>query len=256
MPTVPRKSKVKRPLWAEAIAIRRFRLGLTQEELAGRTQDVVSQGTISDIERGKVHPLDSLSGKRLGFLIQALEWTPEQFEDETGIHLTGFTSDEEKALPANAVRIGDIVSIRFLGSVSAGLYASGEAADETKYLDVPRMFIAQYKSEDLFALEVTGDSMASSDVQRHIPEGSFVIVHSNLQPSYNGQLVVVWLEHEHLGVLKEWKKDERGLWLLSYNPDQDAHGAIRIDQNTPAQLCGVVIGDYRFRVGLNGKPIN
>jgi len=67
--------------------MRRLQLGnLTQEDVQVRSGDLISQGTISDLERGKVS-LDSLNVRRAGALARALNWSLSQLQEATGIDL-------------------------------------------------------------------------------------------------------------------------------------------------------------------------
>lgn len=67
--------------------MRRLELGdLRQEDIAERTNDLVSPGTVSDLERGKA-TLDGLPTKRAAALAQALEWTLLEMQEATGVSL-------------------------------------------------------------------------------------------------------------------------------------------------------------------------
>ncbi|WP_425321347.1 helix-turn-helix domain-containing protein [Deinococcus humi] len=76
--------KAPRPAWSTALRARRIQLNLRQEDVAARTEDLVSQGTISDLERGKTH-LMNITAPRVVALADALEWTPQDFEKATGV---------------------------------------------------------------------------------------------------------------------------------------------------------------------------
>lgn len=138
-------------------------------------------------------------------------------------------------------------AIRFLGSVSAGLTGDGVALP-VDWLTVSDRFLGGYKADDLYALEVTGDSMVSQDAHLTIPSGSIVVVHESLQPRA-GNVVVAWLEDEDLGVLKVFRRgaDDGAVWLLSHNPD---HQPIRVDDETPARIRGVMIGHWTPAQGI------
>lgn len=75
------------PEWALALRMRRVQLGnLTQEDIQARAEDVISQGTVSDLERGKI-TLDSLNVRRASALARALNWSLSDMQRATGIDL-------------------------------------------------------------------------------------------------------------------------------------------------------------------------
>lgn len=84
------------PEWALALKMRRLQLGgLTQEDVQARSGDAISQGTISDLERGKV-ALDSLNIKRAAALARALNWSLSELQTATGTDL-GLDASELEA---------------------------------------------------------------------------------------------------------------------------------------------------------------
>ncbi len=98
------------PAWALALKMRRVQLGnLTQEEIQARAEDVISQGTVSDLERGKI-TLDSLNVKRASALARALEWTLSDMQRATGVDL-GISEAEDTAREATPVyRLQDLTN--------------------------------------------------------------------------------------------------------------------------------------------------
>lgn len=140
---------------------------------------------------------------------------------------------------ASGERGGRIHPVRFLGTVSAGLTGDGVAMP-IDWLSVSDYFIGGYKPEDLYALEVTGESMISAKARERVPPGSIILVHEKLKPE-PGHLIVVWLEQQDIGVLKEYQQDEEGAWLLSRNP---AYAPIYVDEANPGYLRGVMIGHW------------
>ncbi|WP_168734764.1 helix-turn-helix domain-containing protein [Deinococcus sp. KSM4-11] len=96
-----------RPAWSTALRARRVALDLRQEDIAARTEDAISQGTISDLERGKVL-ISNLTSTRVSHLASALNWTVAEMQEALGIRLTaevvkhgGYLINE---VPASAVR--------------------------------------------------------------------------------------------------------------------------------------------------------
>lgn len=135
--------------------------------------------------------------------------------------------------------------VRYLGSVSAGFDGEGYA-EPLDYLAVADFFINDYDPDDIYALQVTGDSMVSDDVRRQIAPGSIILVHQGLAPQ-PGQVVVAWLDEEQRGILKVYKEREGETWLVSYNA---SHPPVRITEKTPASLRGVMIGHWAKAPGF------
>lgn len=86
MPRGPEPKK-PRPSWSTALRARRVALDLRQEDVAARTEDAISQGTVSDLERGKVD-IANLTATRLGLLAQALDWSINELQAALGVKLT------------------------------------------------------------------------------------------------------------------------------------------------------------------------
>lgn len=74
------------PDWAEALRERRVQLGLSQEDIMARTQDAVSQRSISALETGST-PLTSMALGRVVALARALAWTLAELQRATGLDL-------------------------------------------------------------------------------------------------------------------------------------------------------------------------
>lgn len=80
------------PLWAQAIRARREALGksegdkVTQEEVAARTGDALSQRTVSHLEKGTID-ITSLAYGRVVALAKALNWTLPELQTATGIDM-------------------------------------------------------------------------------------------------------------------------------------------------------------------------
>ncbi|WP_264778930.1 helix-turn-helix domain-containing protein [Deinococcus aetherius] len=78
------------PFWAQALKARREALGLskgekvTQEDIAARTGDLISQRTVSHLENGSVD-LQGLAFGRVVALAKALNWTLPEFQRATGL---------------------------------------------------------------------------------------------------------------------------------------------------------------------------
>ncbi|WP_169311948.1 helix-turn-helix domain-containing protein [Deinococcus maricopensis] len=84
----PRGRTTTRPIphWASVLRARRTALGLAQDELAARSAGLLSQGTVSNLEVGKVH-LGDLALTRAAALARALDWTLTDLQTHTGLDL-------------------------------------------------------------------------------------------------------------------------------------------------------------------------
>lgn len=154
-------------------------------------------------------------------------------------------ASQEPSRQADTRVKGRIQPVRFLGSVSAGLDGDGIAAP-VDYLAVADFFLKNYRADDVYALEVTGDSMISDDLRRYVPPGSIILVHEELVPM-PGQIVVAWLENEDMGVLKVYEEHHGEVWLVSHNA---SHAPIKVDSDTPASLRGVMIAQWTKAPGI------
>ncbi len=106
-----RRSKKERPVWAEAIRLRRLQLDLKQEDVEALSGDLITQSSVSNIEMGKLNP-STITASRLGGLLQALRWTPQEFTDATGIDLPGFiiiASGTSSILPQDSGGTGQFI---------------------------------------------------------------------------------------------------------------------------------------------------
>lgn len=89
MSPAPRnRPKQNVPEWAVAIAARRRQLGLRQFDVEERSGWVVKQSSVSDMERGEYSPV-SMTSERLTAYLKALEWTPQEFTEATGLDIPG-----------------------------------------------------------------------------------------------------------------------------------------------------------------------
>ena len=71
------------PAWARALRVRRAVLGISQEEVAARSE-VLNQTTVSELENGK-YEIGNLTASRLAALARGLQWTLAELEREVGV---------------------------------------------------------------------------------------------------------------------------------------------------------------------------
>jgi hypothetical protein len=73
------------PLWAKIIKDWRVRLYGSQPKMEAATFDVLSQTKISRLENGLTHPVTDLNTEEFLALLEAFDWTIEDFEEQTNL---------------------------------------------------------------------------------------------------------------------------------------------------------------------------
>jgi len=81
-----------KPAWARAIKQRRMELGLSQEEVALRSN--LSPSLVAKLEQGR-HDLGNVKFRNLYALLRALQWTPEEFAEATGLEIVPVYEHQE-----------------------------------------------------------------------------------------------------------------------------------------------------------------
>lgn len=215
---------------------RRMReLGLSQKDLGlmvGRSQGWVSQELLKDTEKTIKH-LWAKDPEALQALLNALQWTPEDFTRETGIELPGAQLTLLERMGAEPVRM---VPVPIVGLVSAG---RGKSEEEFMgYVGIPEDVAVRYPEARLYALKVDGDSMFCEDLPYSIPPGAYVVVCPDLAPQ-PGDVVVAWDEENEIGYLKEYRPRRDGYQVLrSWNPEVPP---IVVKDGERVQVQGVVV---------------
>lgn len=222
------------------IAARRAELKKSLMDIENETDGVIYSKLLYRIENAK-KPLETLNVRQLNALLKALEWTPQEFAEATGVEVPGASATGRDDLgaatiaapksgsyeyvgPPNENRLEEMgarpvtstMKVPILGTVSAG---RGETTVEPEgELEVPEEVLRRYRSYGLFALRVTGDSMYCEDLPISIPPGAYVVAAADLaaQP---GDLVVAWHEPTQTGYLKEWRPKREHQVLRSWNPE-------------------------------------
>lgn len=204
------------PDWARAIRQRREALGKSQGQLARESQGRLNQTEISRLERGLVHPTQSMGAAKLEALLRALDWTPADFAHATGLEYPGLGLQAVGALPYRPH-----LRVPLLGEVAAGMHPVEVLGEREEYLMVDEEFLPKGTRRDrLFALRVVGDSMISDELVG-IPPGSVVLAEADRLPA-PGEIVVVWVRCPKVGfeggVIKVWSEGDDGQVLKSLNP--------------------------------------
>jgi SOS-response transcriptional repressor LexA len=234
--------------WIQA---RRLEKGVRAADIADALH--VAPSYYSNYETGK-YDLRS-NPERLMVVVKALGISNEELREKLGVE-TMVT--EARSLPpgAQAVEPVEAVRVRFLGTVQAidvtrlrnggtELLADGETVRCT--LDIAN----RYPGEDLFALKVSGNSMACRKVHKEIPEGCFVLFHRRIEPRPK-DIVVAWIPELGLdgeGVLKEMGRPGETFALESYNEE-----GLRLParEYPRMEIQGVYLGHWLAQEGRRG----
>lgn len=152
------------------------------------------------------------------------------------LQATLFLAGKTKVVSKNI----NTVPIRYMGSVQAGRFGKAYANDAIEYIEVDKSMIGDYDKDDCMLIDVDGNSMTSDDVKRTIPEGSSVIFHrlTGRMTPQDGEIVLIWLEKENIGVIKTFHKQKDFVVLESYN---GSHIPIIIDERNNGIIQGVYL---------------
>lgn len=207
-----------------------------------------SQQSLSRWEKDRTgDKINSGNAKSLRTLAYLLEWGQHDFERNVGVSIgrvPRLDDDFKGTIFDDSPKVGRKLSpgvfVRHLGTISAGLKGLRSAEEDDVWVEIPRSISRSYARDDMFVLDVEGDSMTSADVRKSIPAGATVVFHKTLEPK-PGQVTVNWLESMDMGVLKVARQDEdEGYVLLeSYNTK---HEPITVNKENPARWQGTVIG--------------
>jgi repressor LexA len=106
--------------------------------------------------------------------------------------------------------------------------------DPDSGVDIARSLLpAREKAGDLFALEVSGDSM----IDAMINDGDIVIM-KKAQDAHNGEMVAVWLDDNDETTLKYFYRENNRVRLQPANPTM---GPIYIDNPAQVRIMGKVV---------------
>jgi len=135
----------------------------------------------------------------------------------------------------------DMLRIPILGPIAAGIPlpelqpgVSYLTDSEAHAVDIARnMLPAKEKGNDLYALEVKGDSM----IDAMINDGDIVVLKPAIE-ARNGEMVAVWLPRENEATLKYFFKEKDGYRLQPANPTLKP---ILIKKTEPLEIKGKVV---------------
>ena len=135
--------------------------------------------------------------------------------------------------------INEIFSIPVLGRIVASEPIPMPPSDmpffdQESSIDIARSLLpAREKTEDLFALEVQGDSMVDAMVN----DGDMVIMR-RAQQAENGDMVAVWLDDKDETTLKYFYKEPTRVRLQPANPNM---GPIYVENPQHLRIMGKVV---------------
>jgi repressor LexA len=136
-------------------------------------------------------------------------------------------------------RLEELISIPIVGRIVASAPIPVPASDLAYYdpesgVEIARSLLPQReKINELFALEVQGDSM----VDAMINDGDIIIV-KPAQEAANGEMVAVWLDDKDETTLKYFYKENNRIRLQPANPTM---GPIYVDNPQSLRIMGKVV---------------
>jgi repressor LexA len=138
-------------------------------------------------------------------------------------------------------RVTDLLRVPILGPIAAGLPlpdlqpgVTYVTENEAHAVDIARSLLPpKEKGNDLYALEVKGDSM----IDAMINDGDIVVMKPAVE-ARNGEMVAVWLPENNEATLKYFFKDKDGYTLKPANP---AMKSIRIPKTRQVEIKGKVV---------------
>jgi len=157
--------------------------------------------------------------------------------------IAGMFNLQVKAVAQTAADVAtELLRVPIAGRIVAGLPAPVPSSDFAYYdaessLDIARSLLpTRGKTDDLYALEVQGDSMIDAMVN----DGDYVIMKpvGNNAEVRNGEMVAVWLPTRDETTLKYFYKEKDGYRLQPANPTMNP---IMIKSTEPLEIKGKVV---------------
>jgi repressor LexA len=142
---------------------------------------------------------------------------------------------------SNANAYSDMLRVPILGPIAAGIPlpelqpgVTYMTDNETNAVDIARsMLPSKEKGNDLYALEVKGDSM----IDAMINDGDIIVLKPAVE-ARNGEMVAVWLPRDNEATLKYFFKEKDGYRLQPANPTMKP---ILIKKTEPLEIKGRVV---------------
>jgi repressor LexA len=142
---------------------------------------------------------------------------------------------------AHASPMGEMLRIPIVGPIAAGLPlpviepgVNFVTENEANAVDIARSLLpSKEKGDDLYALEVKGDSM----IDAMINDGDIVVMKPAIE-ARNGEMVAVWLPRENEATLKYFYREKEGYRLQPANPTMQP---IYVKKDEPLEIKGKVV---------------
>lgn len=153
--------------------------------------------------------------------------------------LSEVTGKVKEPLQKAAQTISDVLQIPVLGRIAAGELMPVPSSDFSFFdpdslVDIPRSLLpARERTEELFALEVQGDSMIDAMVN----DGDIVIMKPS-QEARNGEMVAIWMNDRDETTLKYFYLENGKVRLQPANPTMEP---IIIDDPSVLEIKGKVV---------------
>lgn len=220
--------------------------GYTQGQVA-RLVGLPNENYLTSYESGKT---DVRKSKYLPQLVAVLGITAQEMRERMGMEmLIAPTASPEETLPPEAREPEGAVLLPHLGTVQAGVPHDGVrqvySRSQHRLVECPLPVARRYRREDLFVLDVTGDSMTCADVQRSIPAGASILClrYPGPREPRPNSIVVAWIPEigkDGIGVIKKFGKGKNDEVVLeSYNPTGPRFPAQRYPN---MRIQGIVLG--------------
>ena len=135
--------------------------------------------------------------------------------------------------------IDDLLKVPIVGRIFASVPIPVPASDfdyfdaETNIQIARSLLSAKEKTSELFALEVSGDSM----IDAMVSNGDIVIM-KKAQTALNGEMVAVWLKDKDETTLKYFYKEDKRIRLQPANPTMQP---IYVDNPASLEIQGKVV---------------
>jgi SOS-response transcriptional repressor LexA len=211
----------------------------SQEDVANDLQ--ISQAYVSRLENGGLdRTIPKWPAERQYLLLRVYKFTEREIgEIAHKFHLDRLIEYLHliRRQPSTHLGVAEGPRVRYMGLVSAGAFGDSYQSEDATLVSVPDWIAERYDLEDIFAVDVTGESMTCDQAKRTIPEGSRVYFHAKLRPEV-GEIVCCRLLDRDNSVIKVFKPSGAYTTLESYNRD---HKPLILDESNPAQLEGVYL---------------
>ena len=132
------------------------------------------------------------------------------------------------------VSADDMVKVPVVGAIVASQPMTTFETHPETMIDVAGSLLPGQKVDDLFALEVSGDSMVDAMVN----DGDIVIMRKPQGPVKNGDMVAVWLNDRDETTLKYYFREKGKVRLQPANPTM---GPIIVNDPSTVEIHGKVV---------------